>query len=117
MKKMDIWKVCWKINLCFQTKLQSQHTCIVCGKVEVKGRYLSSFVHHAVFCEKRHRWTSFGKIVWHSQKCICNTCDREMLMHITMRKQTCFAEGCESILNIDERAVKEGVKDKILLER
>jgi hypothetical protein len=114
---MDIWILCWKLNLEFQTKLSSLHKCIVCGSDVKGGPYVSNFVSDAVFCGQHHRWDSFGKDAAHSRKCICTTCDEDLLMSITMRKQKCFAEGCESVLNIDKGVVREKVADEELIEK
>jgi hypothetical protein len=105
---MDEWIICWKVNLGFQVKQTSKQSCVSCGKLEETGRYLSTFVKDIVSCRKYHGWKQTGLI--------CTDCDRDMVLKITLRKQKCFAEGCELILNIDSQALSGKVKDEHLLK-
>jgi len=100
--------LCWKVNLGFQVKQTSQQSCVACGKLEETGRYLSTFVKDIVSCRKNHAWERTGLV--------CTGCDRDMVLNITLRKQKCFAEGCELILNIDSQAMRGKVKDENLLK-
>jgi hypothetical protein len=112
--KMEVWKICWKTNLSFQQKRISQHTCILCSKFVDGGNFLSSFVQDCVSCSKGHGWGSFKNS---GAKCICSSCDRNLLLEITTRKQRCFMEGCEAVLEVNEEIVKERVRNRGIFQR
>lgn len=65
-------------------------------------------------CSRGHDWESFKN---GGQKCICSACDRNLLVGITMRKQRCFVEECGALLEVDEKVVKERMRDSTIFER
>ncbi len=82
---------------------------MVCGKAQPPGRYHSTFVRDATSCRRGHTWRDWAKI----GSCICNFCDKEIVLDITKREKKCFVEGCESLLNVLVNVVERKVDENI----
>jgi hypothetical protein len=111
--EVDDWTLCWEINLQFHKKVSRNLTCMLCGKEQPGGTYYSSFVRDTTRCRQNHTWANWTE----EGHCICNLCDMEMVLNITLRRRKCFVEGCESLLNVDREVVSNEIEDEKLLEK
>ena len=86
---------------------------MVCGKPQPSGSYHSTFLRQATSCRKGHTWTDWTK----AGSCICNVCDKDSVFDVTKREKKCLVEGCESLLNVDEKAVEDKMHDENILRK
>jgi len=114
---MDDWTLCWEINLKCHVRAAKNIDCLLCDGSQPKGSFHSTFVRDVTSCGRKHSWATWAMIGSENGSGICGVCDEELVWNITKRKQKCLSEGCESILNVDEKALEKLIDDKELLAK
>lgn len=108
--ELDEWTLCWEVNLPFRDQMWYKLDCFSCGKTQVPSYYHSTFLRDATTCGKGHFWCDWAKI----GSCICNICDKDIVLDVTKREKKCFIEGCESLLNVTIDVVEGKIDDEDL---
>ena len=106
--ELDDWTLCWEVNLRFHARMWWSLDCYVCGKTQASGNYHSNFLRDATSCRRGHSWKDWAKV----GSCICNICDRDIVLDITRREEKCFVDGCESFLDVSVGVVEGKIDDE-----
>jgi hypothetical protein len=101
------WKLCFNINLTFQVLTKAgTWGCLGCNSVNTSPdpSYRSNFPIIAASCPAGHNSRMNIEAVG-----ACPSCDQDLVLKISTRKQECFQEGCRRLLVVKEEVVKKRV--------
>ncbi|KAF2803117.1 uncharacterized protein BDZ99DRAFT_453887 [Mytilinidion resinicola] len=101
------WKLCFNINLSFQVLTKAgTWQCLGCDTTHTSPNpsYRSNFPIIAAECPAGHNNRLNIEAVG-----ACPSCDQDLVLNISTRKQECFQEGCRRLLVVKEEVVKPRV--------
>jgi hypothetical protein len=112
--EFEAWKICWEVNMlpCIQLEVPVNQTChcIFCKKAFCTASsaadgagYVSIFAIVATRCTSGHEPYAW---VQSENGGVCPSCDTDLVLKISQRKQTCWENDCRKFLLVDTDLVR-----------